>query len=221
MRKEKRNIIILICCSIAIIFISYIMVSSGFTNKLFASVNKLTATVNDSNLSSDYPVIKMVINSTGEEITNGTAAITVFAEGRYKIDKLYYSFDNINWTDKNTSIIPGNNMEGKIVFNDTKYSKLYLIVENEKGYKSYSYETVLYLDNSLPNININKEQGKYFIKLSDDYELKYIQYSNDLNNWHSEEISGKMVTLLRNDIPYKYIRVVDLAGNISKYNEVK
>ena len=34
-------------------------------------------------------------------------------------------------------------------------------------------------------------------------------------NWENEEISGKTVTINKSDLKYKYIRAVDLVGNIS------
>ena len=40
-------------------------------------------------------------------------------------------------------------------------------------------------------------------------------------NWDEEETSGEELTLTKKDFNYKYVRVVDMVGNISKEVEVK
>lgn len=219
MQKDKRNILIFTGVIIVVIFLSYFIFTSGVTGNLRASIKRLSGSTEDYNVN-DLPVIDFVVNSSGEEFVNTDVAITVNASSNSKIDRLYYSFDMENWKvikdDLNDTEITS-----KIVFTDDMNEDLYIIVENENGYRSYAYKTSVKIDKENPKVKVSKDGDDTVIKASDNNELKYIQYSYDNENWDEEEISGEKLTLTKKDFNYKYVRVVDMVGNISKEVEVK
>lgn len=217
MKKDKRYVIILFLIMFVIILTSYFLFISGTTNKIKASLNKLDASVSDGNVS-DYPVIKMVINSSGERLVNEDVSITIISESIYKIDKVYYSYDKQKWYDDVDEASFGKESNVRLVFDKTMNENLYIKVENEKGYQSYIYETKINIDKEKPKITVNKNNE---IEVSDNVGLKSIQYSNDNINWETMEVSEKKVSLTKNNFEYKYIRVVDTSGNISAVKEVK
>lgn len=217
MKKDKRYVIILFLIMFVIILTSYFLFISGTTNKIKASLNKLDASVSDGNVS-DYPVIKMVINSSGERLVNEDVSITIISESIYKIDKVYYSYDKQKWYDDIDEASFGKESNVRLVFDKTMNENLYIKVENEKGYQSYIYETKINIDKEKPKITVNKNNE---IEVSDNVGLKSIQYSNDNINWETMEVSEKKVSLTKNNFEYKYIRVVDTSGNISAVKEVK
>ena len=59
------------------------------------------------------------------------------------------------------------------------------------------------------------------IYAKDNIKLSKVQYSYDKLNWDSEDISGEEISLRKENFGYKYIRVVDSVGNISRVKEVK
>ena len=95
--------------------------------------------------------------------------------------------------------------------------KVYIKIENEMGYKSYPYETTINIDKEKPTIKINSND----ILINDNYELSSILLSNDKENFDEIKISGKKNILNINEVNYKYIKVVDKAGNISELKKVK
>ena len=103
----------------------------------------------------------------------------------------------------------------KLVFKKSVNKKLYIKVENEKGYASYPYKTVVKIDKKKPKVSYKNND----LKLTDNFGLKYIQYSNDKLKWETEEIAGKKL-IIDKKIKYKYLRAVDIAGNISKTKNV-
>lgn len=220
MKKDKRNIIILFLIMIVIVLTSYFLFVNGTTNKIKASLNKLEANVNNNANTSDYPVITMVINSSGEKLVNEDVAITVIAESTYKIDKIYYSYDKQKWYDNVYEADFGKNANIRLAFDKTMDDVLYIKVENEKGYQSYVYETRINIDKEKPTLELNKNNESIIISATDNVGLASIQYSNDKENWDNEDISGEKITITKNDFAYKYIRVVDSAGNISKIKEI-
>lgn len=221
MKKDKINILILVLILVFVILTSYFLYETGITNKLSASINKTEASLNKEANVSDYPVIKMVINSSGEKLVNDDVAITVLGESNYKIDKVYYSFDKKIWYDDVYFYEEGKNINAKIVFNKTIDKVLYIKLENEKGYQSYVSETNIKIDKQKPVLKVNNLFGKLSIIATDNFNLSYIQYSYDSINWEIEEITGKKVMLKKDDFNYKYIRLVDSAGNISKVKTIK
>ena len=66
MKKDKKNLFILIIVIICVIVLSYLLFFSGITNKLKASVNGLSASVNENVNQGDLPIINNVINSSGK-----------------------------------------------------------------------------------------------------------------------------------------------------------
>ena len=219
MKKDKRNIIILIVIAILVVFSSYFLFISGITGEFNANVNKLSASVNSNPNASFYPVITTVINSSGEEVTKNNVAVTINAESIYKIDKLYYSFDMKNWKESD-EFKKGYNINYKLVFTKQMNEKLYIKVENEKGYVSYPYETIINIDKEKPVIKTSNFFSDKKAILTDNYDLSLIQYSNDKRNWVNEEISGDNFTINKIKENYKYLRVVDKAGNISKIKKI-
>lgn len=216
MRKDKRNLLILIIVVVLVVFSSYFLFASGITNRLKGSITKMSSEVNDNPNISFYPVITMVINSSGERLVNEDVALTVIAESNYKIDKVYYSFDMENWVDAVIEEKDGESISAKIVFNETMNETIYIVAENERGYKSYAYKTVVNIDKETPYIDVNKT----IITASDNVGLSKVQYSNDKINWDDIDITGTEITLSK-DSNYSYVRVVDSVGNISEIKEIK
>ena len=219
MKKEKRNIIIFIIIIILVVFSSYFLFTSGITGKFGANVNRLSASVNSNPNASFYPVITTVINSSGEVVVNNDIGITINAESTYKIDKLYYSFDLKNWKEK-TDFKKDYNITSKLVFTKSMCKTLYIKVENEKGYISYPYGTIINIDKEIPSIKTSGFFSDKKVHLKDNNELSLIQYSNDKINWKSKKISGTNYMIKQINENYKYLRVVDKAGNISKVKKI-
>lgn len=216
MKKEKRNILILSFVIILVIIFSYLMFISGTTNKLKASINRQKKFNKDVN-ASFYPVIKMVINSSGESLVNSDVALNIIGESIYNIDNVYYSYDGKKWYDDYYSFSSGKKANIKLVFKKSMNKKVYIKIENEMGYQSYPYETTINIDKEKPVIKINTND----ILVSDNYDLYSILLSNDNVNFEEIKISGKKYTLNINEINYNYIKAVDKAGNISDLKKVK
>lgn len=219
MKKDKRNMMILVAIIITVIVISYFIFVYGLTDKLKGNVERLTAEVNDGNVS-DLPVINYVINSSGEKLVNTDVALTINATSKYNIDKIEYSFDLEKWQEIKDAI-DDKKISYKLIFTKTDNRKVYIRVQNEKGYKSYAYETKVMIDKKVPVISLTYKDNEVLINAADENGLSSIQYSNDKENWDEEETSGEKVTLRKNDFGYKYIRSIDSVGNISEIKEVK
>mgnify|MGYP004631647427 CR=1 FL=1 len=106
MKKEKRNILILSFVIILVIIFSYLMFISGTTNKLRATLNRKNV-YNKENNASFYPIINMVINSSGESLVNSDVTLNIIGESIYNIDKVYYSYDGKKWYDNYYSFSKG------------------------------------------------------------------------------------------------------------------
>lgn len=220
MKKDKKNILVLFLLSMFIILTSYFLFVSGTTNKIKASLNKMSNDLNPNANSSYYPVITMVINSSGDRLVNGDIALTVFAESMYKIDKVYYSYDKKTWYDNAYEANYGKEANIKLLFTKTMNKTVYVKVENEKGYQSYAYEAVVKIDKEPPTLKIDVNSDKLSILATDNMGLSSIQYSYDGINWEDENISGKSATINKELSNVKYVRLVDLAGNISKIKRI-
>lgn len=221
MKKDRRNILILFLIIMVMILTSYFLFVSGTTSKIKASLNKMESNFNEEPNVSDYPIITMVINSSGEKLVNEDVAITIKANSNYKIDKIYYSYDKEKWYNDAYETMYGKAANFKLLFTDTMNKMVYIKVENEKGYQSYVYETRINIDKNIPDIKVRGNGKKITISLTDNVGLSSIQYSLDGINWDEEEISGKKVTLRKENFEYKFIRTVDLSGNISDIKEVR
>jgi len=218
MKKDRRNIIILVIVIIVVIVISYLIFIYGLTDKLKGNAERLTAEVSDGNIS-DLPVINYVVNSSGEELVNTDVALTINATSKYNIDKLEYSFDLENWNEVKDQI-NDKEINYKLIFTKTGDRKVYIRVQNEKGYKSYVYETKVMIDKKEPEISVAKKDNEVLITATDENGLSSIQYSNNKENWDEDEISGEKVTLRKNNFEYKYIRAIDSVGNISDVKKI-
>ncbi len=218
MKKDRRNIIILAIVIIVVIVISYLIFIYGLTDKLKGSAEKLTAEVSDGNIS-DLPVINYVVNSSGEKLVNTDVALTINATSKYNIDKIEYSFDLENWNEVKEEI-NDKEINYKLIFTKTNNRKVYIRVQNEKGYKSYAYETKVMIDKKEPEISVAYKDNEVLITATDENGLSSIQYSNDKENWDEDETSGEKVTLRKNNFEYKYIRAIDSVGNISDVKKI-
>ena len=221
MKKDRRNILILFLILMVIVLTSYFLFVSGTTNKIKASLTKLTASVNDDASTGYYPVITMVINSSGERLVNEDVALTVMAESAYRIDKIYYSFDKENWYSNTYEADYGTEANIRLVFDETMNNTVYIKVENEMGYQSYAYETKVSIDKEKPKVSVSNSRGDISISATDNLGLSSIQYSTDGINWDDETVSGAKVNMNKADFNYSFVRVVDTAGNISDVKEVK
>lgn len=218
MQKDKRNIFILLIVIMIVISISYLLFFSGLTIKLKASLQNLTVNNNDAN-ASDLPLIDTVINSSGQQLVNTDVAIIINSSSKYNITKVEYSFDLKDWK-KVKGEYGSKNVTTKIVFEETMNEKVYIRVENEKGYKSYAYETVVNIDKEKPSISFNKDKNNVVISASDNNIVETIQYSNDKLSWEDEVVSAESVTITKKLAKGSYIRAVDAAGNISEVKKI-
>lgn len=221
MKKDRINILILFLIIMVMILTSYFLFVSGTTSKIKASLSKMESELNENPNVSDYPIITMVINSSGEKLVNEDVAITIMSNSNYKIDKIYYSYDKEKWYSNVYEANYGKEACIKLLFTKTMNKIVYIKVENEKGYQSYVYETRINIDKNIPNIKVSENAKEITISITDNVGLSSIQYSLDGINWDEEEITGKKVTLRKENFEYKFIRAVDLSGNISDIKEVK
>ena len=216
MLKDKKYLFIFVIVFVVTIAVSYLIYDGGITSKLNASVNKLSNDINKNDNASFHPKFDMVINSSGERFVNDDISITIIANSIYNIDKIYYSFDKNNW--KEEILKPSNDINYSLIFKESMNKKLYIKLENEKGYQSSIYETYLKIDKKKPEIILRRNSKNTLVKVSDDNEVKYVQYSYDGMNFISEEINEKSF-VVSND--YNYVRIVDIAGNISDIKKIK
>lgn len=219
MKKDKRNILILIVIIIVVILMSYILFFSGLTDKLKANVQGLDASINNNVNASDLPKIDSLINSSGEAMVNTDVAITINASSKYDIKNIKYSYDLKNW--KN---IKGDynkkEVSAKLVFSDTMNEEVYIRVENERGYRSYSAKTIVNIDKEIPKLTIGSKDDDTVIKASDNVSVVSVQYSADKLNWEDINVSGESIVLTRSFNKGTYIRIIDEVGNISKVKKV-
>ena len=214
MKVSFKNVLIFSFIIIGSIFLSYYVFTSGITNNLVGSIESLTAKINDGTLD-DVPIITSVINSSGEEFVNTDIAITIQANSKYNINKVQYSYDLNKWITVNNELNE-QEINYKMIFKKDVNKTIYVRVVNVKGYESYPYETTIMIDKTNPTILVNKKT----IHAKDETGLASIQYSNDKLEWVDYEVYGKEVILENKNINYKYVRVVDKVGNISKIKKV-
>lgn len=217
MVKDKKYIVMALVIIVAVIFISYFIFTAGFTKKIKGEVIGMTAMVEDAT-QSDLPIINYVINSSGENVVNTDVALIINAVSKYDINKIEYSFDLKKWNEV-TDLSKGKEIDFKLVFSNSGNRNVYVRVYNDHGYRSYPYKTVVNIDKENPVIEISTVDD-LVILAKDNNALSYIQYSNDKINWDDEDLSGEEVMLRKKDFNYKYIRVVDIVGNVSKIKEV-
>ena len=212
MKRFRISIFILICVIILAVFTSFLIYKKGITKKIVGLVKDVNTTY-DKKSYGNYPTINYVYNSGGQNVVNTDVILTINVVSIHKINKLQYSYDLKKWNNINIKKNK-NDITSKIIFRKTMDKDIYIRAINEKGYKSYPYKTSVKIDKIKPLISLNKTDSYYFI-LKDNYNLKKIQYSMDNKKWFNEDINGKLVTIKKILLPYKYVRVVDEAGNIS------
>jgi hypothetical protein len=220
MGKNKRNTLIICFVFIFVVAISYLMFESGITSKLKANVHNVVIT---SNLTpADLPIITLVINSTGEKISNGDASITVFAKSMHKINKIYYSYDLVKWYTDAYEKKEGTDFSAKLIFKEDINTNIYIKVENELGLVSYPYKTSVNLDNIVPTLEVYEENKVLYISAYDYNGISSIEYSKDGINWIKKSFNETTVNINENKrkFKYNYIRAVDTAGNISEERKV-
>ena len=209
----KKYIFAFVIIIILIMGISYFTFTSGITKKVVASLRASAVQKKENPGVYNMPVITNVINSSGENFVNTDIAIIINATSNYNIKYIKYSYDMKKW--KTIDGFDSKEITHKLVFKKSINKKLYIKVENEKGYASYPYKTVVKIDKKKPKLSYKNND----LKLTDNYGLKYIQYSNDKLKWETEDIAGKKL-IIDKKIEYKYVRAVDIAGNISKINKI-
>ena len=223
MKKNKIYILVAICIVVVTIFCSYLLFNNGFTNKILANVANSINTVeyDDGGKSNynNYPIIDIVYNSSGEKLVNKDVVLTINASSRYNITNVKYSFDLKEWFDIDKDF-NDKNISVKLVFNDTINKDVYIKVVNEKGYESYAYKTKVKIDKEKPRLKVNKTFNGLKITATDNIEVSKLQYSVDKMLWVDEIYSGEEISIVKNNFDYKYIRAVDIVGNISEIKEV-
>lgn len=220
MKKDKKNLFIFIIIIVCVIVFSYFLFFSGITEKLRASATGITANVDEDVKKEDLPVIKSVINSSGNSVVNSNVVLNVTASSIYKITKVEYSFDLKDWK-KISGNFNRNNIDAKIIFTKTMDKKIYIRVTNDHGYRSYPYKTSVKIDKESPVIEIGDFESDTVIKVKDNVEISSIQCSSDKLNWEDFDVSGQEVTITKTLSSGTYLRAVDSVGNISKIKEVK
>lgn len=220
MKKDKKNLFIFIIIIVCVIVFSYFLFFSGITEKLRASATGITANVDKDVKKEDLPVIKSVINSSGNSVVNSNVVLNVTASSIYKITKVEYSFDLKDWK-KISGNFNRNNIDAKIIFTKTMDKKIYIRVTNDHGYRSYPYKTSIKIDKESPVIEIGDFESDTVIKVKDNVEISSIQCSSDKLNWEDFDVSGQEVTITKTLSSGTYLRAVDSVGNISKIKEVK
>ena len=220
MKKDKKNLFIFIIIIVCVIVFSYFLFFSGITEKLRASATGITANVDKDVKKEDLPVIKSVINSSGNSFVNSNVVLNVTASSIYKITKVEYSFDLKDWK-KISGNFNRNNIDAKIIFTKTMDKKIYIRVTNDHGYRSYPYKTSVKIDKESPVIEIGDFESDTVIKVKDNVEISSIQCSSDKLNWEDFDVSGQEVTITKTLSSGTYLRAVDSVGNISKIKEVK
>lgn len=220
MKKDKKNLFIFIIIIICVIVFSYFLFFSGITEKLRASATGITASADKDVKKEDLPVIKSVINSSGNSVVNSNVVLNVTASSIYKITKVEYSFDLKDWK-KISGNFNRNNIDAKIIFTKTMDKKIYIRVTNDHGYRSYPYKTSVKIDKESPVIEIGDFESDTVIKVKDNVEISSIQCSSDKLNWEDFDVSGQEVTITKTLSSGTYLRAVDSVGNISKIKEVK
>lgn len=220
MKKDKKNLFIFIIIIVCVIVFSYFLFFSGITEKLRASATGITANVDKDVKKEDLPVIKSVINSSGNSVVNSNVVLNVTASSIYKITKVEYSFDLKDWK-KISGNFNRNNIDAKIIFTKTMNKKIYIRVTNDHGYRSYPYKTSVKIDKESPVIEIGDFESDTVIKVKDNVEISSIQCSSDKLNWEDFDVSGQEVTITKTLSSGTYLRAVDSVGNISKIKEVK
>lgn len=216
---KKSNIIILCISILLTIFASYFIFKRGITKKLIANVNEVMSINKEGKLSSDLPIISMVLNSSGEKVVNTDVAITVSATSNYNIKRLEYSYDLKTWKSLNKNF-NSKNINSKLVFTKTMNKDLYIRVVNEKGYKSYAYKTKVNIDKQKPSLTLEKDNDSVKVKASDNDKIDFIQYSKDSINWESEEVFANSIFIVKDAKELVYVRAVDIAGNISDLKKI-
>ena len=220
MKKDKKNLFIFIIIIVCVIVFSYFLFFSGITEKLRASATGITANVDKDVKKEDLPVIKSVINSSGNSVVNSNVVLNVTASSIYKITKVEYSFDLKDWK-KISGNFNRNNIDAKIIFTKTMDKKIYIRVTNDHGYRSYPYKTSVKIDKESPVIEIGDFESDTVIKAKDNVEISSIQCSSDKLNWEDFDVSGQEVTITKTLSSGTYLRAVDSVGNISKIKEGK
>lgn len=220
MKKDRKNLFIFIIIIVCVIVFSYFLFFSGITEKLRASATGITANVDKDVKKEDLPVIKSVINSSGNSVVNSNVVLNVTASSIYKITKVEYSFDLKDWK-KISGNFNRNNIDAKIIFTKTMDKKIYIRVTNDHGYRSYPYKTSVKIDKESPVIEIGDFESDTVIKVKDNVEISSIQCSSDKLNWEDFDVSGQEVTITKTLSSGTYLRAVDSVGNISKIKEVK
>lgn len=219
MKKDKRNILILVTIVVLVVIISYFIFKIGLTDRLKASVQSLSAVTNDEVNASDLPIINNVINSSGETLVNTDVALIIDASSNYNITNLEYSVDLKSWK-KIKGDFNDKEVSAKLVFSKTMNETIYIRATNDHGYSSYAYATKVMIDKEEPSLKVTKSSSDIIIKASDNDELASVQFSTDKLNWTDEEVSGESITLRKQLNGEKYIRVVDKVGNISNIKEI-
>ncbi len=227
MKKVIKFLFISLLVIFAIEFSDFLY-KSGYTDKAVAYLKKSYASVLNLPVNTkDYPVIKSISNSSGEQLTNDDIAIFIEAKDAESITNFYYSFNKKDWYSDFNDIKLGKVATAKLVLNTTMNRSVYFYVTNSKLNKSYIFSTKVLIDKAIPKltyeIGYDTNIKRIYATAIDNYEMKKLQYSYDSKIWYDDfdytyyslnkKLDGKLIRALNQKV---YIRAVDKVGNISK-----
>ncbi len=214
MKKDKRNVLIFIVIMFLVVAISYFMYLLNVPSKFESYFKNMRASVNKNINASDRPIITEIVNSSGGNMVNTDVVITINATSKYNISKIEYSYDLKSWKNINETF-DKKQTSVKLIFTKTMDKKIYFRVTNSYGYKSYAYETTIKIDKMLPSIDLIFDDKDVLINAKDNAGLFSLQYSNDKLNWDEEVLIAEDITIRKPRFDYKYVRAIDVNGNIS------
>lgn len=216
MKNRKKMIIFAWAFILLVSAVNYIIVANGVSKRLYGAVIEKKS-LDIKTVSRKSPKINLVVNSSGEKVVNENVSINVISDKEDDVTKLLYSFDLSKWKQSKNCKVSEESSICKISFKNNMNKTVYVRVVNSYGKSSYYSKTKVIIDKKKPKINYSKTKNTTIFRVSDNYNVDKLQYSNDLVNWDTEQLeSANKLVIEKDDFSYKYVRVVDLAGNISK-----
>ena len=218
MNDRNKKMIIVFAWTFLVILsgFSFIYVANNVTNRLYGAVIEKKS-LDIKNDDDNNPKINLLINSSGEKVVNENISISTLSSKEDKVERMIYSFDLNKWYASKKCKNDNDNTICKISFKKNINKPIYIRVIDSNGNSSYYSKTKVMIDKKKPSIRYSKTKKTVIFDMSDNYYVSKVQYSNDLLNWDTEELEeANSLRIEKEDFKYKYARVVDSAGNVSK-----